>query len=436
MYKKIMALLSLLFILASFGLYAEEVLVSVGKYQVTADELETAILSSPVSVQFNTMDEKEQAAIRGDILKRLVSAKLLRLEAESQGLNQSPAYQQDVKNFKTALYYRLYMDKLRAGITPSKADLQHIKEETKGNQDEYLAAKSAYKVSLYQKARTEKIQQLAKRYHVRFFTDRIQPDIADNTLLMQADEGIKVIYADIKTDKDWDKTRKKFNHKLVEENLYKQAELLLIAKTAQTENIDISRQLESFKIEQLTSELVDKLKKEWVSDEKKIRAYFLAHREIAMIPERRNIGMIVLKTRKEAEQMQKRIQAGESLFELAGKYSIDPWGKAHNGDYGWIKQGSIGKKIDAVLDKLADNQLSEIVETSRGYHLMMIIGRRPGATRSYAGIKDKIKQMMIDEKMTQYLQQLQQKYKVVWHLLKTPDEIPAISEKQQQENAG
>ncbi len=419
-HKKIINRLILSFTLPTTILFtqitnADEILVSIDKYQITANELQSAVASSPIAVQFNAMDEKEQASLRGDLLKRLVAAKLLRLEAEKQQLAQTEAFKKDVHDFKLGLLYRFYMNKLRHSIQISKQDNQTLRLETNGNQDAFESAKSGYMLDTYRGLRKYTVQKLSQDYHVQFYLDRVSPPIMNDTILMQADNNLKITYQDLIVENENSTPTKE----LIEDRLYKQTELLLIATAAEKENVDISFQLESYKIEKLTSTLMQKMENKWIPNEKVLRDYFLKNPIIGKIPERRNIGMIILDSAEKAEMVRTKIQQGESLFKLAGELSIDPYGRAHNGDYGWIKEGTGQVEIETSIKDLTNNQLSPVIKTSKGYHLVIILDRRTGATRHYAGIKDKIRQQIIDENLQNYLQQLQSKYKVVWHVLGT-----------------
>ena len=124
--------------------------------------------------------------------------------------------------------------------------------------------------------------------------------------------------------------------------------------------------------------------------------------------------------------MRKRILAGESLFVLAGRYSIDPYGRAHNGDMGWLKEGQGNPAVEAQLKKMADGEVSPILKSPLGYHLVTVLERRPGEVRPFEKMKDRVRQALIQEKFSQYLTALENKYGVEWMLAEAPA----------QENAG
>jgi parvulin-like peptidyl-prolyl isomerase len=128
----------------------------------------------------------------------------------------------------------------------------------------------------------------------------------------------------------------------------------------------------------------------------------------------------VLKTLAEAKEVESIIKSGEkSLFQLAGKRSIDTYGKERNGDMGWIKQGRGMPEIEVVLKDLKDNELSPIIKTAHGFHLITILKRQAGKKVAFQSIKDKLHQRIVSEKMNAYLKNLQGEHKITWHVVET-----------------
>ena len=137
---------------------------------------------------------------------------------------------------------------------------------------------------------------------------------------------------------------------------------------------------------------------------------------IGYIPERRQIGQIVVESRVEAERLRSRIEAGESLFNLAAQYSIDPYGRQHSGDMGWLKEGSGAETIEMALKELPDHRVSEPIKTAKGWHLVMIVNRKPSEQKDFAAVKDRIRQKLIAEKMNEYLKTVTAKYPLEWKI--------------------
>jgi len=204
--------------------------------------------------------------------------------------------------------------------------------------------------------------------------------------------------------------------KRVTDKVNERIKLTLTAKAAvaQGENVD-AQTLEYAHNLMIRLLLADK-EKQWIPNEDILRDYFQKHPKVGYIPERRQIGQIVLGTKEQAEEMQARIKAGESLFVLAGQYSSDPYGRQRSGDMGWLKEGSASKDIEAALKNLKDNEVSPIIKTDKGWHLVVIINRKPSEQKNYAAIKDRVRQKLLAEKMTVYLKQVVAKYPLQWHI--------------------
>jgi len=109
--------ITLLFSLVCTLAYADKVLVTIGESgQVTEAQLEAAMRAAPFATQFPSMDEKDQAYLRGDMLLRMARAEALYQEAIAAGKNQGLIFQQEMGNFKTALLAQRYLVNLREQI--------------------------------------------------------------------------------------------------------------------------------------------------------------------------------------------------------------------------------------------------------------------------------------------------------------------------------
>ena len=393
-----------------------QVLVTIGSTQVNSDDLNAAMASSPFSTQITSMDEDDQASLRGDMLRRLVAARLLALEAQRLGLDKTMAFQKDIEDFRLGLLYRFYMDKLRERIVIPAETLAAMKHQYKGDADGLAAAKAGYKANQFRTLKLATLQNLLQQDGTKIYEDRIKAGIKADTVLMEG-KSFRVTYADVVDPKehpslpspDW-----------VKEQLNNRGELLLVAKAADKEGVDVSGKLNQYRNEHLPAVMLETKTKEWIPDEKTMRDWFGKHPEIARIPERRHIGQLVAGTRKEAEDLRARIMKGESLFTLAGKYSIDPIGRKQNGDMGWIAEGRGMPELDKALSSLGDGDISKVIETKAGFHLLTILERRPGLEKKYDDVRDRVRQRIINEKLPSYLGELERRYEVSWKVIQTP----------------
>lgn len=71
-----------------------------------------------------------------------------------------------------------------------------------------------------------------------------------------------------------------------------------------------------------------------------------------------------------------RIEAGEDFAVLAKSFSDDPGSARLGGDLGWQKRGSFVQEFEEAAYRLDVNELSQVVESPFGFHLIQMLERR------------------------------------------------------------
>lgn len=74
--------------------------------------------------------------------------------------------------------------------------------------------------------------------------------------------------------------------------------------------------------------------------------------------------------------LKQRINNGEDFSFLASLYSDDSGSSKNGGDLGFVRKGILVPEFESVAFRLQDEELSEIVETKFGFHLIQMISRR------------------------------------------------------------
>ena len=77
-----------------------------------------------------------------------------------------------------------------------------------------------------------------------------------------------------------------------------------------------------------------------------------------------------------AEALRLRIKGGEDFSTLAKLYSQDPGSAREGGDLGFMDRTSLVKEFAATAFKLKDGELSKVIETEFGFHVLQLIERR------------------------------------------------------------
>jgi peptidyl-prolyl cis-trans isomerase C len=113
--------------------------------------------------------------------------------------------------------------------------------------------------------------------------------------------------------------------------------------------------------------------------------------------------------RKELEGILKRARAGEDFAALAKEYSEDPGSKDKGGEYKFPK-GQMMPEFEAAAFSLNTNQISDIVTTKYGYHIIKLSEKIPAQKVAFAkalsDIKDGLTQQALQKQFPDYLQKL------------------------------
>ncbi len=75
-------------------------------------------------------------------------------------------------------------------------------------------------------------------------------------------------------------------------------------------------------------------------------------------------------------QIRKRILEGESFGTMAVLYSDDPGSASKGGELGFQEKGSLAPEFEATAFNLRDGEISEVVETDFGFHIIQLIEKK------------------------------------------------------------
>jgi peptidyl-prolyl cis-trans isomerase C len=151
--------------------------------------------------------------------------------------------------------------------------------------------------------------------------------------------------------------------------------------------------------------------------EAEAKTYYEEHLQEFAQPELVTASHILLRTqgKTEEEKMQirqkmegilQRARAGEDFAALAKEYSEDPGSKDRGGEY-TFPRGQMVKPFEDAAFSLQNGQISDIVETPYGYHIIKRTDHKDAGTQSFEEVKDNLVERLTDEKQRDAWQKLQ-----------------------------
>ena len=125
--------------------------------------------------------------------------------------------------------------------------------------------------------------------------------------------------------------------------------------------------------------------------------------------------------KKKAEEILAKARAGEDFAELARTYSEDPGSKAKGGEY-TFPRGRMVKPFEDTAFSLEPGQISDLVKTQFGYHIIKLSEKIPAKTQTFDDVKADIVQHLTQQKKNRYWSTLREKLKAEAKIEYSPEE--------------
>lgn len=105
------------------------------------------------------------------------------------------------------------------------------------------------------------------------------------------------------------------------------------------------------------------------------------------------------KAREKAEKLRKDLAGGADFATLARENSTCPSGQ-QGGDLGYFGRGQMVPSFEQAAFSLKQDEVSDVVETQFGYHIIKQMGRKNAETVSFADAKTRIAEYLKGQKVT------------------------------------
>ncbi len=249
--------------------------------------------------------------------------------------------------------------------------------------------------------------------------------IVDNEIILKTelDFQINLMAAQRRLDPQNPEVRQQILNNLIDEKLvYAQAQIDSLFATEEEVTRQIDYQIEMFiqqygsreRLEQTYGMSIDRIKRELrenvrkdimvqklqekkfgqvESSRREVESFFAQYKDsLGIIPEKLKISHIFrnpqaaadvkAKFKKTAGELLDSIKAGADFAELARKYSDHSESAKDGGDLGFVKRGFFFPEYEAAAFALDINQISGVVESPAGFHIIQMLEKRGDAVRT------------------------------------------------------
>lgn len=125
--------------------------------------------------------------------------------------------------------------------------------------------------------------------------------------------------------------------------------------------------------------------------------------------------------RRKAEEVLKRVRAGEDFSALARQYSEDPGSKERGGDLSYFGRGQMVAEFERVAFGMQPSQVSDLVESAYGFHIIKVEDRRTSPLDS--GLRAEISNSVRQQQLAERLKEIKKRYAVMVEV--GPGQAPA-----------
>src|SRR3954465_10866350 len=217
-----------------------------------------------------------------------------------------------------------------------------------------------------------------------------------------SDQGVKV--SDAEVNKQFQQTKK--------QSFPKEADYQKFLKSSGMSQDDI---LFRVRLDTLSNKLRQKVTKgkDKVTDAQ-IAAYYNKNKARFAQPERRDLRIVLTKTKDKADQAKAAIQGGQAFKSVAKKFSTNQASKSQGGVLLAVAKGQQEKALDTAVFKAKKGQLVGPVKTQFGYYVFKVQKVTPASQQSLKQAKQTIKQLLASQGQQKSLDSFVKDFRKKW----------------------
>jgi peptidyl-prolyl cis-trans isomerase D len=167
-----------------------------------------------------------------------------------------------------------------------------------------------------------------------------------------------------------------------------------------------------------------------------LRRYYQQNQDSYRSEERVQVSHILRRTsdpakkeeaRKKAEELLAQLKGVADFATLAKANSEDPGSAVRGGDLGWIVRGQTVPEFEAASFSLEPGKLSDIVETTFGFHILKVAAHDQARLKPFEEVKAEIQTLLQQERLQATLPR--QAEEAVSALRRTPTDVEGVAQR-------
>ncbi|WP_102693490.1 peptidylprolyl isomerase [Rummeliibacillus pycnus] len=178
-------------------------------------------------------------------------------------------------------------------------------------------------------------------------------------------------------------------------------------------NMTVSDAKNSIKTYLLTKKLIEPSLK--ITDAE-LKSYFKENKDTYNQAAQVKASHILVNNKKTAKTVLAKLNNGEDWNKLAKEYSQDSSNATDGGNLGYFTKSDMDENFANAAFSLKVGEISGIVKSSYGYHIIKVTGKKSAQEAMYADVKDQVKEAVVEQKMNEnystWLSSLYKKYKI------------------------
>lgn len=137
-----------------------------------------------------------------------------------------------------------------------------------------------------------------------------------------------------------------------------------------------------------------------------MKRYFQEHRDRFALSEEYTLSEIFIQPRSpddtadargKVREVMAQLKQGESFEDLALRFSDGP-NASHGGRLGLVRQGELLPEIERSIANLVPGGISDMIETSEGFHIVRLEDKKPKQFRPYEQVRTEIQGLVFQQK--------------------------------------